>query len=247
MSALVQAVQRLVRSFGNRGIVETFCHILHRLRIISVLHTFNLVFQELENCTSDSLDGRECAYQRKGMELIFREIKEDELENLEYADGMYSYEIMRKHFRRGMRFFAAFYQGVVISVNGVNTRYAHLDYIGMSLVHLPEKVAYMNCALTVESFRNLEVGAVLRRYILDQIYNEGYRMVIAAIYPDNQGALRWNLRNGFKLWGKILFIKWRGQNFWWRRLTKKGRRYPHLLDKTVKGRPIREVAMEAVQ
>ena len=159
---------------------------------------------------------------------------------------MEALETLQKHLNRGLRFFGAFCNNSLIAVNGVHCSYAHLDYINRPSVALPRGFVYLNCGLTVPAYRNLGIGTVLRGYMFKQIQNEGYRSAFGAIFAENKGALRWNLRHGFKRWGRISFVKWCGRDFWWVRLTNIGRRtFPQLLDGQT-NKPVEELILKAV-
>ncbi len=230
MNTLLTTVSKLYKSLRNDGSAETILKILHRLRLLSVLHTFDFVYLEFEG-SKDAVPSKvESVYKTNGIELKCREINADELEHLNYADGMYSIETLRAHFERGLRFFGAFQKGMLVTVHGFHSSRAHLTYINRPLVYLPFGVVYLNCGFTTPAYRNLGIGSVLRIYMLDQIEREGYRAVVGAIFVHSQGALRWNLRHGFKQWGRVSYVKWHGRDFWWTRLTEVGQRYSHLLD-----------------
>lgn len=227
---------RVFNSFKDYGFVETILKIFHWLHFISVLHTFEFVLKELE------LPVHQAAFSLIGTRRItFREIEESELDALKFADGMYSTETFRMHFSKGMRFFAAFDGDLIVSVNGVNTRYADLIYIRLPRVYLPEGFVYFNCALTVPSFRDLSIGSALRGFVQVQIQKEGYQYIFGAVFIENRQAMRWNMRNGFQDWGRISYIQFLGRNFWYRRLTKVGRRYHFLLDRVENREPMTTV------
>lgn len=218
------------------GFWETFFRSLHRLRIISAVHSFIFTLKEIRvrdgvlilNSLDEAEGSKVC--QINGFQVILREIKEEELENLSFAKEMYSIETFCEHFARGMRFFAAFHEGVVVSVNAVNTKYAHLSYIKLPIVQLPHGATYINCALTSPDYRNLGLGTLLRTFLLNKMWKEGYKLMVGAVLTDNQGALRWNATNGFQQWGKIFYIQFCGRDFWVRRLTSVGRRFPYIFD-----------------
>src|SRR3989338_2706216 len=121
------SISKLSRYIREYGFVETFFRLFHRLRIISVLHSFNFTLKELEVRDGvlilnslDELNGPKVC-QINGFVVTLREIKEEELENLDFAKKMFPIETFREHFGRGMRFFAAFHEGVVVAVNGIHT------------------------------------------------------------------------------------------------------------------------------
>lgn len=222
MNALLDSISKAFRSLKEDGMILTGFRILHRFRMISVLHSFDFVFKKMEFT--------EEAPTVNGMSLVFREIREEELERLNFAEGIFPLETIREHFSRGLRFFAAFREGVVIAANGIHPRYAHLAYIKRQVVCLPEGIVYFNCAITSPSYRNLKVGTSLRRFVMNQMRTEGYQFVIAAVFSENKSALRWNSTNGFKRWGRISYIQWMGHHFWVKQLSQTGRQLPHLLD-----------------
>ncbi len=236
----------MTRSPNSDGIGETLLRILHSLKLISVLHTFDFVYNELEGSKDFISSKIENIHETNGVPLECREINANELEQLNYTDGMYSIETLQKHFGNGMRFFGAFCKNTLVAVRGVHTSYAQLAYINRPLVRLPHGVVYMNCALTAPTYRNAKVGSVLRSYMLNQIRKEGYQAVVGAVFVDNRAALRWNLRNGFKRWGRVSYIKCIERNFWWTRLTKVGRQHPYLLNDVVTETSAKEPVVEAV-
>ena len=230
---------RFCRRAFDYGFVDTFFHLLHRLRIISVLHSFNLTVKELGvrdgvlflNSLDDVAGSKVC--EMNGLLITLREIEEGELESLNFGKEMFSVEAFREHFTRGMRFFAVFHEGVVIAVNGIHTKYAHLAYIKLPVVRLPKGVTYINCALTSPDYRNLGIGTLLRTFVMNKMWKEGYKSVVGAVFTDNLGALRWNSSNGFRYWGKIYYVRWLGKDFWFKQLTKVGKRNRYLLDDVV--------------
>ena len=236
MEPLFEAIGKVYQSIRSGGISLTALKILHRLRIISVLHTFNFTLKDLGVRDGvlilNSLDeiGGPKVCQLNDFIVTLREIEEKELENLTFAKDMFPIATFREHFDSGMRFFAAFHDGVVISVNGVHTKYAHLTYIKMPAVRLPEGMTYLNCALTSPDFRSHGIGTLLRTFVLNRMWNEGYRSIFGAVFSDNLGALRWNTTNGFSFWGRISYFCCFGRDFWWKRLTRFGSGYKHLFD-----------------
>ena len=171
--------------------------------------------------------------QINGFLITLREIEEKELENLSFAKEIFSIETFREHFARGMRFFAAFHDGVVVAVSGVHTKYAHLSYIKLPVVRLSQGATYLNCALTSPDYRNLGVGTLLRTFLLNKMWKEGYKSTIGAVFTGNPAALGWNSTNGFRSWGKIYYVRWLGKDIWFKRLTKVGRQHRHLLDNII--------------
>lgn len=239
MNILLDSISKTFRSLRQDGILLTGLRILHRLRIVSVLHSFNFTFKELVvrdgvlilNSLDEAAGAKIC--QMNGFRITLREIKEAELEKLSFAEGMFPFETMREHFARGMRFFAAFHDGVVVSVNGIHTRYAHLSYIKLPVVRLPQGTTYLNCALTSPRYRDLGFGTLVRTFLINQVWKEGSRAMVAAVLAENQGALRWNSTNGFNRWGRISYVRCLGHDFWVKQLTKLGRHHRHLLDRVI--------------
>ena len=230
MEPLFKSVAKVYQSVLSDGVAGTAFKILHRLRLISVLHGFHFVLIELD---SPSLSGDESSANPimiEGTELEMREIKSEELMQLHFADGMYSIETFQMHFSKGMRFFAAFHKDAVVSVNGINTRTADLVYIKRPDLQLPEGMAYLNCAMTVPDYRNRSIGTEVRSFMLHQLAQEGVRSVFGAIFVENKDALRWNLRNGFKYLGKIYYVRCGHSVYWWKRWTPIGRCYRHIFN-----------------
>ena len=236
------SAQKLFQSSKREGLIHALLRVFHRFRLISVLHTFEIIHVGLLNPV-------ECLFSRADqlmsgqLKLNCREIKEYELDKLQFADGMYSLETFRMHFASGMRFFAAFHEEVIVAVNGVHERCANLVYVKLPNVELPHGIVYLNCALTAPAYRNLSMGMILRGFMLNQLKKEGFQSAVGAVFIENRGAVRWNLRNGFQYWGRISYIRCQGRDFWWKRLTKTGRRYPHIFDKVERESP-RELASE---
>lgn len=226
-------VSRFVKSFKDYGFAETVLKVLHRLRIISVHHTFEFIFKELEATYPSAF--QEMVVNINGNENVFiREIKEYELDALDFVDGMYSLDTFRAHFSKGMRFFAAFYNNQVVSVNGAHMTHANLVYIGMPNIALPKDLAYINCALTSPKFRSLSIGTKLRDFALSIVQKDGINWIFGAVFIENKKAMVWNLRNGFQYWGRISYIQLLGRNFWFRRLSPAGRRCRFLFDRVEK-------------
>ena len=235
------------------GIAETFLRVLHRFRIISVLHSFDFALKELGvrdgilimNSFDESTETKVCEI--NDLRITLREIKEDELENLDFAEGIFSVETFREHFARGLRFFAAFHKGAVVCVNGIHMKYAHLVYIKRPVVELPEGVAYLNCAMTSPGYRSHGIGTVVRTFLLARLWREGYKQIVSAVFTENSGALRWNSTNGFHHWWRVSYIHWLGHDLWLKRLTKVGRRHANLLDNVIhEERPSTKLSQEVI-
>ena len=203
---------------------ETVCRILHRLRIISVKHTFQIFIKELEHHKPQSI------VEMDGLSIILRELFEQELEKLEYSAGMHSIETLREHFAYGSRFFAAFCENKVIALGELNTQIAQLTYIRMSEVRLPQNFVYLNSGFVAPEYRSQGIGTALTNYIQGIAKIEGHRMALLVTLPENFGAICWHYANGFQKWGEITYLRWNGRDLWWKHLTKAGRRYAHILD-----------------
>ena len=215
---------KILKSLKEYGLTDTLLRVLHRLRVISTLHAFEIIFKDLRE---PSNEGNRYSGNQK---ITMREIKEYELKNLKFAPGMYTIETFRMHFSKGMRFCAAFIDDEVVADNGIHMTCADLVYVGMPNLILPEKVAYLNCAHTAPTYRDLAIGTQLRNHRLNIIKKEGVEQVFGAVFIENKNALRWNLRNGFQYWGRITYIKFGNQKFWLRRLSNVGRRYAYILN-----------------
>ncbi|OGW86080.1 MAG: hypothetical protein A3C35_08585 [Omnitrophica bacterium RIFCSPHIGHO2_02_FULL_46_11] len=236
---IVSNLVKFKKSLREAGLIETALRTLHWFKIISVLHSFDFTLKELSIRDGvlilnsfDEIDAPKVS-QINGLHISMREIKEEELENLTFDEGMFPLEIMREHYARGLRFFSVFHEGTIVALNGIHMRYAHLSYIKRSAVQLPQGVAYLNCAMTSPNYRDLGIGTVLRTFALCQLWREDYKWVIGAVFTENSAALRWNLTNDFKKWGRISYIRFQGHDFWIKRLTKVGRQSPNLLNNLV--------------
>ena len=241
---IISPVQKLSRSLKEEGLLHTCFRILHRFRLISVLHTFEILYGALSNPV-ECLSSRADQQMSSQLKLKCREIKEYELDKLQFADGMYSLETFRMHFANGMRFFAAFHEDLIVAVNGIHEQCANLVYIKLPNIELPHGIVYLNCALTAPAYGNRSIGTVLRGFMLGQLKKEGFQSAVAAVFIENRGALRWNMRNGFTYWGRISYIRCGKRDFWWKHVTQVGRRYGHIFDHVGRGFS-RELVSEAV-
>ncbi len=218
-------MEKILRSLKDYGLVDTLLRILHRFRVISMVHTFEIIFKNLGDLKNEEINKLP-----ENHRITMREIEEHELNQLKFAPGMYTIETLRMHFSKGMRFCAAFVDDKIVAVNGIHMSCADLIYIGMPNIILLEKVAYLNCAHTAPVYRNLSIGTALRNFRLDIVQKEGIEQVFGAVFIENKKAMRWNLRNGFQYWGRISYIKFGNKKFWWRYLTNVGRRYAYILN-----------------
>jgi len=218
-------MEKILKSLKNYGLTNTILRILHRLRVISALHSFEITFKDLEELQNDRLN-----QPSENLKLMIREIQEYELTRLKFAPGMFAIETIKMHFSKGMRFFAAFLGDEIVAVNGAHLTCADLIYVGLPNIGLPAKVAYLNCAQTAPAYRNLFIGSQLRHFRLALLKKEGFEQAFGVVFIENRKALRWNLRNGSQYWGRISYIKLGNKKFWLKRLSPVGKRYAYILN-----------------
>ena len=218
MSPLVHALKRAGLSLRHLGAGETFLKCLHRFRVISVLHSLDMFYEEIKNLRAFAAPERSNPYP-------MREITAEELDTLKLAQGMYSPATMLLHFKNGLRLFAAFADGAVVAVSGVHTRFAHLTFLKRPWIQLPEGTVYLNCASTAPAYRRLGISSQLRCHIIEKMNDEGSHGIVLASFVDHLGAKRWHRKQGFQEWGRISYIRWGTRDFWWTRLTSFGRKH----------------------
>ena len=241
---IIGIARKLFQLLREEGFLHICLRVFHRSRLISVLHTFEIVHGELSNPV-DRLFSRTNQMRSSQLKLQCREIKEYELDKLKFADGVYSLETFRMHFANGMRFFAAFHEDLIVAVNGIHEQCANLVYVKLPTIELPHGIVYLNCALTAPAYGNRSIGTVLRGFMLEQLKKEGFQSAVGAVFIENRHALRWNMRNGFTYWGRISYIRCGKRDFWWKHVTRVGRRYGHIFDHVGRGFS-RELVPEAV-
>ena len=230
---MIQTISRGWACLRNYGAGDLFFRLLHRLRLISVHHTFEIFLGGFEQILDVDIE----KISKIGeLRITFREIASQEIESLKVAEGFrYSEttpltEDLKEQFRRGLRFFTVSDQrGVVIGVEGVHTEVADLVYVRKSLVGLPKGVVYGNAALIASSYRNRGIGGLLKKYMAHVLKQEGYTAMVTATFLENRGAARWHEKNHFKRWGRIRYIRLNGRDIVWTQLTEVGRQYPDLL------------------
>ncbi len=225
MKSLVENFAKTWRSFRDDGAVETLGRLLHRLRIVSVVHSLDFFIKELNG----SAAARATEKGNPVSPWTFREVPSHEFECLRYAEGLQPIEWMREQFAHGSRLFAALQQNLVIALNWFNPHIAELGHI-KRIISLTNGVVYTQGALTAPAYRNRGVGTLLKQYLLSVVQGEGYRLVLLAVFLDNDRAIKWHERNGFRRWGRITYVRWRSRDFWRVYLTKAGRLHPNLLD-----------------
>ncbi|GEM_PF-2700868 len=241
MKNVVRLPFRFFVCLKNYGLTHTLLLVLHRLRIISVLHAFEFIFKDISS--ENKIYETSSKITKDGKDIFFREIKEIELDHLNFAEGLYSIDILRMHFSKGLRFFAAFQNNQVIAVYGAHMMYADLVYINMPNLRLSEKVAYLNCAFTAPHYRSLSIGAELRSFLVGCLRTEGIEKIFSVVFIENKRALRWNLQDKFEYWGRISYIKCGNKKFWLRRLTNRGRQFFNLFNRSesfTKSEPVLE-------
>src|SRR3989338_7452147 len=144
MNVLLNSTYKVFQGLYRYGAAETLCRILHRLRIVSVKHSFHVFLKELEQSDFRDSHQLEKAAQIAGLPITMRELFEEELEKLEFADGMEPLKTLKEHFAYGSRFFCSLYGNMVIAIGEMNTQIAHLTYIRLPAVELPRNFVYLN-------------------------------------------------------------------------------------------------------
>lgn len=231
MADIFKPFNRLYTYYEQEGAVETLCRATHRLRLISVHHSFNVFFQEL-----DSLSGTRRETLMSG-HLSFQELSREDVGRLKYAEGLqYQSNIpllhsLQRQFALGLRYFAAMDRGTVIALTGVHLSRAYLGYVNLPVVELPSGVSYLNGALTAPAFRRRGIGTALRQYIFQVLEQGGWKAVMLASHVDNSQANHWHEESGMARWGRVTYVRWRNRDLCWIRRTAVGRRYPELLNR----------------
>ena len=223
-------MKRFFKSLLVDGVEETSFRVLHRLRMLSCLHTFEMFFYVLDDADDLNLSEGSARPLKNGIRLVCGEIKEEALGSLNRAPGLYSVEVLQEHFERGMRFFGASHGDLLVGIHGFHPRSAQLTYIGWPLVHLPDNAAYLNCAFTAAAYRNLGVGSRLRSFVLSTLKKEGFHLAVAAVFIEKKGVMAWHSKQRFKRWGRISYMKRGAHEFWRKKLTVAGREHKTLFD-----------------
>ena len=230
------SIQKIRTVHRNNGAQEIFLKILHRLRIISVNHAFNLFYGEFHPLLGVGVMGTTQWVGVEGHRLALREISREEAETLTYADDLHYkdgdasvMEDLQEQFSKGLRFFAAFDKETIVALSGVHTAVADFVYVNKPNMPLQPGVVYFNAALTSPRYRNLGIGTMLRRYLFGAMQLEGYVGALSATFLENRGAARWHLANGFRRWGRIRYVRFLGKDICWVQRTSVGRAAPHLI------------------
>jgi len=233
---LTSSIQKIGAVYRDYGAEEVVLRLLHRLRVISVNHAFNLFYGELHPLLGIGVKGTTQWAGVGERRLALREISREESEKLTYADDLHYkdgdapvIEDLREQFNRGLRFFAAFDKETVVALSGVHTSVADFVYVHKPRMPLPPGIVYFNAALTSPRYRSRGVGTALRRYLFGAMKLEGYVGVLSVTFLENKGAARWHDTNGFRRWGKIRYVRFLGKEFCWVQRTSVGRAYPHLI------------------
>ena len=222
--------------YRDYGAEEAFLRILHRLRVLSVNHGFNIFYGEFHPLLGVGVKGMTQWVGVGEHRLALREISREEAETLTYADDLHYKDgnarvicDLREQFGKGLRFFAAFDKETVVALSGVHTDVADFVYVHKPRMPLPSGIVYFNAALTSRRYRSLGIGTALRRYLFGAMQLEGYVGALSATFLENREAARWHLANGFRRWGRIRYIRFLGKEFCWVQRTSVGRATPHLI------------------
>ncbi len=217
-------IQKGWKCWQTYGAGETLCRTLHRFRLVSASHSLDIFIKTL----SPNLPPKRSLARPEvqGMALAFREVGSEE--QLPLAEGLDPASI-REFFALGSRLFAALADGVVLAVNWVNTRAAHLSYIRMPRVPLPTGIVYLHSSFVAPAYRNQGIGTLLKQYLLGVLQQKGYHLAMLAVFLENTRAVRWHQADGFQHWGRVTYLRYGRRNLWWSRLTKEGQRHPDLL------------------
>ena len=236
MKKLFNSAGRCLDCYRAYGVTETLLRLLHRFRIVAAVHTLEFYVNELVQVPKDaSSDGNE--------NINFREVFANELEHLDFAEGLQTVDWMRNQFSNGSRFFAAVEGKKVVSTCWIHTSFAELDYIKRPLVELTEGVVYTHGAVTAPEFRGLGIAAALRHFVMARMEQEGYKYFFGALFIDNFAAKRLQKSVNSKYWGRITYVKWKQKEVWIKQLTFEGKRMPRVFD-TVVAEPTKQTPIQ---
>ena len=195
---------------------EILLKTLHRLKLISTVHSFEIFFNDVTAVLSQLRNNTPL-----NSSLSCREILENELSHLAFAEGLHPITDIRRQFQNGIRWFAAIQNNTVVALNGVHTKEADLVYIRMPHLKLPRGVAYLNGTITAPEVRRQGIASILTQSILTTLNQEGYQSVFLVCFTHEKPAIRWHQKQGYLKWGRISYYSLNDKDHWWIRKTKK--------------------------
>ena len=237
MSGIWKTLVGAAKSLRDYGATETFFRGLHRLRIISAVHSLDFYVNQLN--VADNTAVRGFVIDRKRCE--FQELAPEALKKFLIHKSLGSSDWFAEQFDRGSRLFAAVLGETVIATTWIHTKYARLTYINRRTVEMPRKFAYSHGAVTAPEFRGKKVGSLLRKFAFDILTRAGYQLVIGAVFLENGHAKQLQRSVGSLYWGKMTYLCWKGRDYWLKFLTREGKKYSSLFDRVV-SEPMRKAA-----
>ena len=218
----IRLSQKAWTCYRDIGIDEVFMRTLKKIGFLSVAHSLDMYFHELERFSAPLLTG-----------ITTRELFPAELDHLTLEEGLPSLQKFQKEFDRGSRLYGALQGNTLVAMNWFNSRVADLTHIGQPSISLPENTVYSYWMAVAPSFQRKGVGSFLKQTLLQTIKREGFHFVIIAVYVTNLSAAQWHQKNGFLKWGRIYYFKAGEKQKWWTCLTPYGKRHPNLLEKAL--------------
>lgn len=203
------------------GLGETLTRALRRLKGVEVAHSLCIFL----------LDLKEPAPARRPFprEMVTRELTKEALAACRIDEDLPALDRLQAEFTRGARLFGVLRGQDLLAINWVTDCWGDLAYVRRPRVTFPEGTAYTYGARVAAPYRRLGIGTLLKQEVIAAMRKEGYDRVVLAANIADPGVLEWHRLNGFRLWGSIRYLRWRGRDLWWTRRTPLGRRLPHLL------------------
>ena len=126
----------------------------------------------------------------------------DEYEALRPGGGRHA----RERVAAGDRCFAAWSDGRLVAVRWLATGTPRVEYLGLRL-QLAEGEIYHYDSFTDGSARRRGISLASQAQLIETLREEGFLVVVRAVLPENQAAVRDAARAGFRKRGRIGYVK----------------------------------------
>jgi len=202
------------------GAVEMIGCFLHSIRLLRKYKSLDFYYWDLTRLPNARI--------QMPTELTFCEVTAQEYSALPFAEGLLPEEKIRKQFDRGARLFVVREGEIVIAMNWVHDKVADLSSINIPQVTFQRGTVYSYLSIVAPAYRQRGIGSLLKKNLLARMRDEGYLKIFLAIFLKEVAPHKWQRANGFKHWGRVTYIDFRVNHFWWTRVTQEGRCYPNL-------------------
>lgn len=113
---------------------------------------------------------------------------------------------VRQRLALGQRAFVVWYHGDMVHVGWTATERARIAFLDCEVVLAPD-VVYQYESFTAPAWRGQNLAAVRIGEMARYFRSAGYRRLLAVVVPENQAALRPLVKTGYRLIGKMGYIK----------------------------------------